>query len=376
MSHKLTHSEFLDRISLYIKDNYKILNTYKTSRDPILLEDNLGIIYSKKPFELFTKKKVSILSAINKTDAMIKIIESIHGKGTYKIYGKYITERTPIIVEDYLGIKYKSNLDDLKSGRKPSILTALNKNDAFIKLSKNIHVNLYDYSKSIYKDTDTKVIITCAVHGDFLQTPAAHYTGQGCPKCGTANAAKAHTKENKVFIEECNKIHNNKYNYSEVNYKTSRHKIKVICKVHGKFYPIANNHLKGSGCPKCARERDTHLGYNKSNWKKLYDKAIGEKQPIVYIIQAYDKDTREKFIKIGRTFRSIKTRLGTNPHKDFPYYYDILAVIKGDIDFIFGLEKKLHSDFKNYKYEPNKIFKGMHECFSLEILKELNYETK
>jgi very-short-patch-repair endonuclease len=42
----------------------------------------------------------------------------------------------------------------------------------------------YDYSKVIYIDMDTKVIITCPKHGDFLQKPKDHiHNNQGCPIC-------------------------------------------------------------------------------------------------------------------------------------------------------------------------------------------------
>jgi len=47
-----------------------------------------------------------------------------------------------------------------------------------------IHGNKYDYSKSIYLNTKTKVDIICKKHGMFQQTPNNHITKkQGCPKC-------------------------------------------------------------------------------------------------------------------------------------------------------------------------------------------------
>lgn len=55
--------------------------------------------------------------------------------------------------------------------------------DEFIKKANYVHNNLYDYSKVIYHDTGTKVIIGCAKHGDFNQAPHSHLNGQGCPKC-------------------------------------------------------------------------------------------------------------------------------------------------------------------------------------------------
>lgn len=53
----------------------------------------------------------------------------------------------------------------------------------FIKISNEIHKNKYDYSKSVYKNVRTKLVITCPKHGDFLQTPENHMKGAGCPVC-------------------------------------------------------------------------------------------------------------------------------------------------------------------------------------------------
>jgi hypothetical protein len=46
-----------------------------------------------------------------------------------------------------------------------------------------VHNNKYKYTKTIYKRSDEKVIITCPIHGDFKQTPSSHQIGKGCIKC-------------------------------------------------------------------------------------------------------------------------------------------------------------------------------------------------
>lgn len=53
----------------------------------------------------------------------------------------------------------------------------------FIKKSHKIHKNKYIYTKSLYKKSHTKIIITCKKHGDFIQLPSVHLNGSGCPKC-------------------------------------------------------------------------------------------------------------------------------------------------------------------------------------------------
>lgn len=52
----------------------------------------------------------------------------------------------------------------------------------FIKLSKDKHGGLYDYSKVIYENCDKKVCIIDPEYGEFWQTPYQHLNSHGCPK--------------------------------------------------------------------------------------------------------------------------------------------------------------------------------------------------
>ena len=55
--------------------------------------------------------------------------------------------------------------------------------EQFIKEAIRLHGNKYDYSKVVYKNSYSKVIIICPIHGEFLQTPNEHLHGHGCPIC-------------------------------------------------------------------------------------------------------------------------------------------------------------------------------------------------
>lgn len=116
-----------------------------------------------------------------------------------------------------------------------------------------IHKGFYSYEKAIYVNAKTKMIITCASHGDFKQTSNVHLRGDGCPTCGhlkTISGSVQRAKEK--FPIEATEIHNNKYGYSLVEYKNARTKVKIICPVHGAFNQSPDAHLKGKGCKKCA----------------------------------------------------------------------------------------------------------------------------
>lgn len=59
------------------------------------------------------------------------------------------------------------------------------------------------------------------------------------------------TKEE--FIEKSNIIHNNKYDYSLVDFKVVKDIITIICPIHGQFQQKVVGHMGGSECQKCAK---------------------------------------------------------------------------------------------------------------------------
>ena len=124
--------------------------------------------------------------------------------------------------------------------------------EQFLEKAKNVHGDKYDYSKVEYVNNHTKICIICPEHGEFWQTPHAHIDAKrGCPKCGVIKCANATRKTKEKFINEAKKIHGNKYDYSKTEYNGCKTKVCIICPEHGEFWQEPNNHLNGSGCPKC-----------------------------------------------------------------------------------------------------------------------------
>lgn len=62
--------------------------------------------------------------------------------------------------------------------------------EEFVKESKLVHGNKYDYSKVEYINCDKKICIICPEHGEFWQIPSEHLRGRGCHKCGAKESAK------------------------------------------------------------------------------------------------------------------------------------------------------------------------------------------
>lgn len=141
----------------------------------------------------------------------------------------------------------------------------------FVAKAKVIHGDRYDYSKTVYVHSQTKVVIVCPIHGEFEQTPADHLRGRGCLKCGQASCGIKQKKDAETaFVKKCKEKHGDKYLYEKVGYIDSHAKIKVTCPKHGDFITTPNRILNGSGCPKCKSEK-LHSLYSKSTERFISD---------------------------------------------------------------------------------------------------------
>lgn len=175
----------------------------------------------------------------------------------------------------------------------------------FIKMAVEKWGNRYGYSKVTYVNNSTKVILQCKEHGDFEQTPSNHLTGYNCPKC-----AGNHTPSTEEFIKIARGIHQDKYDYSSVHYKSSQEKVKIICKVHGLFEQTPSNHLSGQGCPKCHLDsrrlsleefvqRAEEIHDNKYDYSSVNYKNSSEKVEIICPIHGIFHQTPDSHLRGG-----------------------------------------------------------------------------
>jgi hypothetical protein len=233
----------------------------------------------------------------------------------------------------------------------------------FEERANKVHNKFYDYSQTIYKSSDSKVNITCPVHGEFFQSPHSHLQGIGCSKCG--RDSKTDTLAG--FISKANEVHANLYSYKRFVYVMSQVKGAITCSIHGDFMQTPNRHLSGQGCPKCAFERisaanslNSH-GWTVETWEKSAKISKNFDSFKVYLLEL-SRDG-EYFYKIGRTFTKSTERASRIPYK----VSVIHEIISENSQSIFDLENELKRKYKSYKYLPTREFKGMQECFSLEL---------
>jgi len=80
------------------------------------------------------------------------------------------------------------------------------------------------------------------------------------------NAEERRQLSAKQFEQKAKKVHGNKYDYSLVDYKNAKTKVKIVCPKHGVFEQTPNNHLRGRSCPICSNrdKKDTKWFINKA----------------------------------------------------------------------------------------------------------------
>jgi len=129
--------------------------------------------------------------------------------------------------------------------------------EEFIRLSKEIYGDKYDYSLVDYKNNKTNVKIICDGKV-YEQSPKSHLKGMN---------VKSLTKDE--FIRKSKESHGDKYDYSLVEFDNTNDYIKIICPIHGIFEKMCYTHYK-CGCPLCSEsvgEKNIRLFLNNKNIK-------------------------------------------------------------------------------------------------------------
>lgn len=126
----------------------------------------------------------------------------------------------------------------------------------FCEEAMDIHGDKYDYSLVQYAGVHTKVTIICKKHGPFEQTPNIHLSKRcGCRACQYELLASQSTSTGEQFISQARSVHDDRYDYTLVNYVNTHTKVKIICPVHGVFEQKPNSHISGKyGCRQCGRD--------------------------------------------------------------------------------------------------------------------------
>jgi len=108
-----------------------------------------------------------------------------------------------------------------------------------------------------YVGVYSKVTLSCPEHGEHVTEPhtLTHKNVKyGCPQCGKAKVIESKTGSFQDFVDQANKLYNNKYTYSCETYVNKKSKVAITCDIHGTFTKSAQKHLSGQACEKCTTD--------------------------------------------------------------------------------------------------------------------------
>lgn len=170
----------------------------------------------------------------------------------------------------------------------PKCASTLKTTDLFIEQANFIHNKKYNYSESIYTNSDTKIKILCPNHNEFYQRPDAHLRGAGCPNCNYV-ISKGETQ----WLDSLNikhlqrnitiKTKKRRYSIDGFDFKTN-----TIYEFNGDFW---------HGNPKFHKPEDINVRNNIS-YGELYQKTLDKKQDLIdsgyNIITIWESDWNKK----------------------------------------------------------------------------------
>lgn len=185
-----TTSEFITQAQTVHKGTYTYPNChYRTRDDHVTINCSLHGAFRQNPVRHLNGSGCPKCATLRQTltkEQFIVQAKTSHGDCNYG-YSKvvYVNSRTKVTITCRVHGDFKQRPSDHMRGDGCPYCSERVKKDtsSFINKAKGIHGDKYEYHNSEYVNSNTKVRVTCRLHGDFLVKPYHHYKGSGCPSC-------------------------------------------------------------------------------------------------------------------------------------------------------------------------------------------------
>lgn len=151
---------------------------------------------------------------------------------------------------------------------------------------------------------------------------------------------------NEYFLEKARKIHNNKFDYSLVEYKGSHTKVKIKCPSGHTFEQLPMDHWRGIGCKFCAQQRlGNDVKYSLEEVKVLLHKKYQDK----YTFDFNGYTTLESKIKCICSKHGVKLIRVSSLLKGFECT-ECKGTRRSNIDLMYFTQKSrdVHGDYYDY----------------------------
>lgn len=189
MGKKLTTSEFIERARQVHGDTYDYTQTsYVSSSTKVSIICKTHGIFEQWPSDHLRGSGCRLCNERQQmtTEQFVeRAAAKHHGKYDYS-QSKYVNTNTKLVIICPIHGEYKQVAKDHLAGYGCPNCGGTGKKTTheFIESAQKAHGDKYDYSLVDLKSMNKKVKIVCRDHGEFMQRPADHVDGSGCPECG------------------------------------------------------------------------------------------------------------------------------------------------------------------------------------------------
>ena len=267
MGKKLTQNEFIERAEAIhgSKYDYSLVEYINTQGKVNILCKEHGVFPQTPSKHLMGRgcracanKKITESRRFT-TEQFIEQAKNVHGEKYDYSKVEYLKNNVDVIIICPIhGESRQRPSNHLNGGgcfgcgRDISISLNTRSKEEFVKKCKETHGDTYDYTATTYINCKDTIEIICKKHGIFEQTADNHQRGAVCPSCNKENILQKYSLN---FIKKAKEVHNDKYDYSLIEYLNNKDKLKIVCPVHGEYEQAALNHLQGNGCAECGKEK-------------------------------------------------------------------------------------------------------------------------
>ena len=268
-----------------------------------------------------------------------------------------------ILLKD--GVEYLQNPNKNLMGRKPERVRRLRSTGDFIDDARSIWGYKYDYSLVDYKGSHIEVLIK--YDGViYRQKPVQHLLGYNCERDTIKNEED--------FLRKCRDRHGDKYDYSLVEYTGSQNKVKII--FDGKVYEQkAGAHIHSSGMIERVILKKTTIQFIKEanvihNFKYDYSKVeyVNNQSKVIIVCKIHgDFEQVSSSHLSGAGCPHCFESKGEKKISKFLNLNEIEYVRQKKFDDCVGIRYKLPFDFYLPKYRTAIEFDGKQHYEPMEF---------
>jgi hypothetical protein len=265
LNRRKTHEEFIEQVFDLVKDEYTVLEKYKTTNEKIKFIHNAcnrEFYMCPKDFLRGHRCHTCNGGIIKTHEQFIKEVYELHGN-EYIVLDNYKNSSTKI--------KFRHQKCNLEFYMTPSNFLAgkgcpecwkireslrrTKTNDQFLDEVKELVGNEYTFLEE-YRGADTKIKVRHEMcENEYLTTPRNFLSGKGCSLCGVKKRADAQRKSQKDFENEVFILGNGEYKVLGEYVKNNK-KIKIKHLKCGYEYEVQPWHfIEGNRCPRCKESK-------------------------------------------------------------------------------------------------------------------------